>query len=140
MGDGKPQHSWQPPVSMVEGPSLGVLRDNPRRRAYSHGQARLVVRTTAILDKWIVKWYSYIGRETKMPLTREQVENLHRARLPVFGWMATDEGWLTAPDDFAHDTAFTADEYALFAERTRARWDLVTYLRTLLNQWSRPGK
>ena len=70
-----------------------------------------------------------------MSLNKEKAQELKNMRLPLFGWLDDGEGWLVAPDDFAQDHSFITPEYAAFAERTRARWDLIQYLRTILNQW-----
>jgi len=59
----------------------------------------------------------------------------HKNNKPRFGWVGAGNGWFFAPNDFAHDTAFITPEYFKFAERMRARWDLLEYIQTVLRQW-----
>lgn len=76
-----------------------------------------------------------------MPMTEQQANALRQARLPIFGWVDEGNGRFTTPEhgSFNSQSSFTAEGYSRFAELTRSRWDLVTFLKTSVAQWRSRG-
>jgi hypothetical protein len=66
-----------------------------------------------------------------MAMNKKRAERLQKQRRPVFGWVKEGKGWYYAPNDFAQQTAFISEDFEKFAKRSRARWDLIEYLRAI---------
>jgi hypothetical protein len=67
------------------------------------------------------------------PTLTDNTKNIEQEK-PFFGWEEKPDGWLVAPDDFAQSTSFITDEYDWWTEKMRARWDLIEYVKTYMNQ------
>lgn len=60
-----------------------------------------------------------------------QRKNVHQ-RKPIIGWVSEGKGWYFAPEDFAQNTSFLTKEFEEFAKKSRSRWDIFEYIKTLL--------
>jgi hypothetical protein len=68
-----------------------------------------------------------------MSISENQAKELSEKRQPIFGWVAAEDGWFYAPDDFAQTTAFISDDFEKFSLRSRSRWDLLEYLKAVFS-------
>lgn len=69
----------------------------------------------------------------------QEVESVLEEKATPEGVSGISGGWVKTEEPGVYTTAkpyrdFTTPEYAAFAERSRARWDLVTYLGVCLKQ------
>ena len=68
-----------------------------------------------------------------MAENENRTKTLEEKQQPTFGWVSAGNGWYFAPDGFAQTTAFFTDDFEKFSRRSRARWDLLNYLRTIFS-------